>query len=176
MYGQTGSGKTYSMLGAGFKPPPKRPGSVRREGSLARAKPRKTPSGVPLPRPPRHQRVSSFSGPVAPPPQKEEEGVLLKSLKLLLESTGSEYTVECSYFEVYKEQVFDLLNQDSLGTSLPMYEDTSREEFFVKGLFTVEVNDLEDCKAILKQGETSRHYASTKMNHQSSRSHTVFRI
>lgn len=29
---------------------------------------------------------------------------------------------------------------------------------------------------ILKMGEFNRHYAATSMNHQSSRSHTIFRI
>ena len=35
---------------------------------------------------------------------------------------------------------------------------------------------LEDCYDLLKEGEKNRHYASTRMNHQSSRSHTVFRV
>lgn len=35
---------------------------------------------------------------------------------------------------------------------------------------------FEDCMEILKLGEYNRHYAATSMNHQSSRSHTIFRL
>jgi len=33
-----------------------------------------------------------------------------------------------------------------------------------------------DVLQILNRGELNRHYAETKLNHQSSRSHTVFRV
>lgn len=38
------------------------------------------------------------------------------------------------------------------------------------------MEDFEDCLEILKIGEFNRHYAATSMNHQSSRSHTIFRL
>lgn len=34
----------------------------------------------------------------------------------------------------------------------------------------------DDCVKLLKMGEYNRHYAETRMNHQSSRSHTLFRL
>lgn len=34
----------------------------------------------------------------------------------------------------------------------------------------------DDCIKLLKLGEYHRHYAETRMNHQSSRSHTLFRL
>lgn len=38
------------------------------------------------------------------------------------------------------------------------------------------VENLEDCLSILRLGEFNRHYAETRMNHHSSRSHTLFRL
>ena len=35
---------------------------------------------------------------------------------------------------------------------------------------------MEDCLNLLKMGESNRAYAETKMNHQSSRSHTLYRL
>ena len=46
----------------------------------------------------------------------------------------------------------------------------------MKGLREHVVESLEDCLALLRLGEVNRHYAETKMNHQSSRSHTLFRL
>ena len=101
----------------------------------------------------------------------------LKTLFTSIEQLGeTEFVLQCSYFEIYNENIYDLLDLENLDEALPIYEDTTRDEFKVKGLEMKDVADLEDCYAVLKEGEKNRHYASTKMNHQSSRSHTVFRV
>ena len=46
----------------------------------------------------------------------------------------------------------------------------------MRGLREVVVESLEECLSLLRLGEFNRHYAETKMNHQSSRSHTLFRL
>ena len=51
-----------------------------------------------------------------------------------------------------------------------------KKEFLVRGLKEHVVESLEDCLSLLRLGEVNRHYAETKMNHQSSRSHTLFRL
>ena len=38
------------------------------------------------------------------------------------------------------------------------------------------VTSIEDIIDIIRKGEANRHYASTIMNHVSSRSHTIFRL
>lgn len=55
-------------------------------------------------------------------------------------------------------------------------EDSKKKDFYVKGLKQIVVDTLEECLDILKMGEYNRHYAATSMNHQSSRSHTIFRL
>ena len=57
-----------------------------------------------------------------------------------------------------------------------MVEDPKKKEFFVKNLREVIVESLEECMALLTLGEQNRSYAETKMNHQSSRSHAIYRM
>eukprot|EP00347_Sterkiella_histriomuscorum_P010849 403374689 len=89
------------------------------------------------------------------------------------------YIIRCSYFEIYNDAVYDLLceqSEMSFHEPLQLQEDNKRKEFVVKGLKENVVQSLEDCLALLRVGEVNRHYAETKMNHQSSRSHTLFRL
>ena len=46
----------------------------------------------------------------------------------------------------------------------------------MRGLKEFVVDNYEDCIRLLRLGEYHRHYAETRMNHQSSRSHTLFRL
>ena len=46
----------------------------------------------------------------------------------------------------------------------------------VRDLREVIVESFDECKGLLKLGEMNRSYAETKMNHSSSRSHTLFRL
>ena len=54
-------------------------------------------------------------------------------------------------------------------------ENTQRD-FFVRGASEETVSSMADVLECLRRGEATRHYAETKLNHQSSRSHTVFRV
>ena len=87
------------------------------------------------------------------------------------------FIVRCSYFEIYNDYVYDLLAAlEHLDTPMHVCEDSKRKDFYVKGLKEYMVSNLEECLEILKIGETNRHYAATSMNHQSSRSHSIFRL
>lgn len=46
----------------------------------------------------------------------------------------------------------------------------------MKGAVEETVGSIEEILELLRYGESNRHYASTAMNHISSRSHTVFRL
>ena len=73
--------------------------------------------------------------------------------------------------------VYDLLaDPEEFGDALPVCEDPKKKEFYIKGIHEVIADCFEDCMEILRMGEFNRHYAATSMNHQSSRSHTIFRL
>lgn len=58
---------------------------------------------------------------------------------------------------------------------LTVYED-SNKEFQVCNATEEFIHSLEDVLDIIRKGEANRHFARTKLNHSSSRSHTLFRL
>jgi centromeric protein E len=83
------------------------------------------------------------------------------------------FLVRVSFFEIYNEEVRDLLSDD-LYTKLKIRED-GNGGVFVQSVEKM-VTDFESLLRILFDGEKSRAIASTGMNQRSSRSHTIFRI
>lgn len=98
--------------------------------------------------------------------------------------------IRCCYFEIYNDSIYDLLieNPKEMASSEPLQlnEDIrvsstiiktlQKKEFIVRGLKEYVVESYEECVKLLRLGEYNRHYAETRMNHQSSRSHTLFRL
>ncbi|CAD8104773.1 unnamed protein product [Paramecium primaurelia] len=110
----------------------------------------------------------------------QEEGILKQALKDLFgeiqRQQDKQYFLRCSYVEIYTDQVYDLLStQERLSETLLINEDFNRE-FVIKGAIEEVVTTIDEIMDILQFGESNRHYASTVMNHCSSRSHTIFRL
>lgn len=75
--------------------------------------------------------------------------------------------------QIYNEEVNDLLATDN--PKLQIHE--SRESgVYVAGLREDIVTSSEHVLQLLEEGELARHTGETKMNKNSSRSHTIFRM
>ncbi|KAK4687098.1 kinesin family member 11, partial [Tremellales sp. Uapishka_1] len=153
-YGQTGTGKTYTM-----------------QGDLAL-----TPLQMP----------------------SSEAGIIprvLHRLFALLESGGStDYSVKCSYVELYNEELRDLLASEYVppnsgmqgqmalsantggGGGLKIYEDQKGRGVNIQGLEETGVKNVKEGLALLLKGSQRRQVAETKMNSESSRSHSIFSL
>ena len=86
--------------------------------------------------------------------------------------------VRCSYLEIYKEDVFDLLTEKRRGEDpkrLDVREDSGKG-FYVKDLKWLMVNSIDEMEKAMTFGNNNRKTASTKMNARSSRSHSIFQI
>ncbi|GJN35335.1 hypothetical protein PR202_gb24092 [Eleusine coracana subsp. coracana] len=81
------------------------------------------------------------------------------------------YSCKCSFLEIYNEQITDLLEPSS--SNLPLREDT-RNGVYVDNLTESEVGCVSDILNLLTRGSANRRVAATKMNRESSRSHSVF--
>ncbi|GJM95301.1 hypothetical protein PR202_ga12018 [Eleusine coracana subsp. coracana] len=81
------------------------------------------------------------------------------------------YSCKCSFLEIYNEQITDLLEPSS--SNLPLREDT-RNGVYVDNLTESEVGCVSDIINLLTRGSANRRVAATKMNRESSRSHSVF--
>ena len=86
-------------------------------------------------------------------------------------ASNVEFTLKVSYFEVYNEEIRDLL--DLSKGELSIHEDRTGKPF-VKGLSDHPVASPEEIMDLIEDGKSNRHVSVTNMNEHSSRSHSVF--
>ncbi|WWC93278.1 hypothetical protein V866_000111 [Kwoniella sp. B9012] len=106
--------------------------------------------------------------------------VLHRLFSVLEASENSEFSVKCSYVELYNEELRDLLASEYKGESsgnggLKLYED-GKKGVNIQGLEETGVRNLKEALNMLEKGVKRRQTAETKMNTESSRSHTIFSI
>jgi centromeric protein E len=149
-YGQTGTGKTYTMLGS--------------EKSEAYK--------------PRHKR--SLSPFISIQPTKlniSTKGCIMLGMQdifSLISNTDRLYTINCSYIEIYNENLYDLLSNENNDT-LTINEDPVKG-FYIKNLSEKNVRTIDEAIDLVTKGENCRRYGNSDLNKNSSRSHTIFRI
>lgn len=81
-----------------------------------------------------------------------------------------EWTVSAQYMEIYMEKIRDLLQPQF--DNLPIHEDKQRG-VYVKDLAEVYASSVQDVYEVLERGGAARATASTNMNQESSRSHSI---
>ncbi|NWX40828.1 KI20A protein, partial [Steatornis caripensis] len=89
-------------------------------------------------------------------------------------------SVWISFYEIYNEYVYDLLNVLSTSKTqkrrvLRICEDQGGNSY-IKDLKWINIQSTEEACKILKIGNKNRSFACTRMNEQSSRSHSIFSI
>eukprot|EP00466_Bigelowiella_natans_P015931 jgi/Bigna1/34079/e_gw1.4.233.1 len=125
-------------------------------------------------------------------PDGEMRGMIPRSIEKVLEQAsrlkqqGWQYVLRVSFLEIYNETIRDLLgnnnNNNSKGQKaggLEIKLSKSRDNVEVVGLTKVEVRQaraalMEAVADLIVQANKARSVAATKMNIQSSRSHSVF--
>lgn len=87
-----------------------------------------------------------------------------------------EFSMRVSYLELYNEELCDLLSTDD-SVKIRIFDDSTKKgSVIVQGLEEIPVHSKDDVYKLLAKGQDRRRTASTLMNAQSSRSHTVFSI
>ncbi|CAD6242439.1 unnamed protein product [Miscanthus lutarioriparius] len=104
---------------------------------------------------------------------------------------GSEILIRVSFIEIFKEDVFDLLDANQAAVRLDtgsmakasapgrvpiQIRETATGGITLAGVTEAEVKSKEEMASYLTRGSSSRATASTNMNRQSSRSHAIFTI
>ena len=102
-----------------------------------------------------------------------------------LEAAKAEYSVKCTFLELYNEEITDLLSaeeedprrgpQPAASRNLALMED-GKGGVLVKGLEEVIVMKAAEVFPLLERGTAKRRTAETLLNKQSSRSHSVFSV
>ena len=167
-YGQTGTGKTHTMEGDDGS----RDAGVSDDSSSD------------------DSRLGSSDG-VA-----ETAGIVPRALRQIFShletQSETEYSVRCTFLELYNEEITDLLSPlESKSESSPPTESESesasakkthrlmedgRGGVSVEGLTEVEVSCFAEALALARAGSARRKKAATKCNAHSSRSHSVFSV
>jgi Kinesin motor domain len=152
-YGQTGSGKTYTMFGEGWE------------------------SNNPAPQVyynNKHKQPNEFE--YHPLDNIKGHGVIPKSISSVFNSIEkSNFTIYTSFLQIYNEKIFDLLQENPKIKPLAIRENKIYG-IFVEGLAEYIVETESDCFILLAKGDANRIVRQTKLNHHSSRSHTIFQI
>ncbi|NWU66273.1 KI20A protein, partial [Pterocles burchelli] len=114
--------------------------------------------------------------------QTEELGPHWPELdRISLINTGDvQFSIWVSFFEIYNELIYDLLEpalsgQNRKRQTLRLCEDQNGNPY-VKDLNWINVRDADEAWKLLKLGRKNQSFASTHMNQNSSRSHSVFSI
>ncbi|CAD8152236.1 unnamed protein product [Paramecium octaurelia] len=83
------------------------------------------------------------------------------------------WTIKCTYLEIYNEQLIDLLN-GAKAMPLTIREDSKR--VYVENLTEIAVTSFNDVLLLMQRGLANRHVSATQMNLESSRSHSIFTL
>ncbi|KAM4875589.1 kinesin-like protein KIF20A isoform 2-T3 [Thomomys bottae] len=92
--------------------------------------------------------------------------------------TDIRFSIWISFFEIYNELLYDLLeppSQQRKRQTLRLCEDQNGNTY-VKDLNWIHVRDAEEAWKFLKVGRKNQSFASTHLNQNSSRSHSIFSI
>lgn len=195
VYGQTGGGKTFTMTGNYFGTEGLHSDQTRKNISKSPIRSMKTFNKSRTPNKSRGFNKSKTPNkrrmrPTTPDLMMKktnlpkQEGLLMMALKGIFkeikdnQENNEEFSVRVSYIEIYNESVYDLLRNFRTHGEKPLqiFEDVSKGDFYVKNSKEEEVSSFEECFEILVRGEQNRHFAATRLNHNSSRSHVLFRI
>lgn len=110
----------------------------------------------------------------------ENAGIIPRVLySLFTKLEDREYTVKCSFIELYNEELRDLLSPDDKA-NLKIYENESKRGHnsttLVQGMEEHFIHSASAGIKLLRGGSYKRQVAATKCNDLSSRSHTIFTV
>jgi hypothetical protein len=104
-------------------------------------------------------------------------GVYRRAKKIAKDSNGeTTVAVALSYYEIYNDKVFDLLEpiEKRTPSGLPLREANGKT--IVVGLSERACEDLKDFEKVYIESNNNRITAATKLNAHSSRSHAILRV
>ncbi|XP_043077329.1 kinesin-like protein KIF20A [Puntigrus tetrazona] len=116
---------------------------------------------------------------------EDSDGVCLEANGLCLSGgedleEGTQFSVWVSFYEIYNEFLYDLLDappslQSRKRATLRLSDDKHGNPY-VKDLTWIQVQSAEQAWKVLQVGQRNQSFASTHLNHNSSRSHSIFTI
>ena len=106
----------------------------------------------------------------------DTDGIIPRSISYVWQRMAArteKYYVKSGFFEIYNEQVRDLLNPSS-GVLHCRWN--LKQGFFVEDLMVVDCTNIDDLIAVLHEGMRNRKSGSHELNADSSRSHSILMV
>lgn len=103
--------------------------------------------------------------------EKRDPGIIVQVLREIFKKTDGFSEAQISYFEIYNENIVDLINPKN-NPKVYFFN----EQVIVKGLDRKDVLDLESAIGLIEECEKKRKIGQTSFNLRSSRSHTIFKF
>ncbi|KAG2449588.1 hypothetical protein HYH02_005121 [Chlamydomonas schloesseri] len=192
-YGQTGSGKTYTMEGYRYVGAGGGGAAAAGTGTAAAAGSPAGKAGA--------ARSVPHADFISTP--ESQLGIIPRAVRDLFaavhKNQDRRFAIKCSFVQIYREQVYDLLNPASLSPGQHQKQQQQRggvaaagaaaaaggplklrwskaEEFYLENLFTPEVESAEEAMAVFQAGVANKVMSSHRLNAASSRSHCLFTL
>ena len=107
----------------------------------------------------------------------KEPGIIIRIINDLFhefqnENLDSLYQIQMSYFEIYNEIIYDLLNKNN---TIEILNDP-KKGFIISGISKKKINNSIEGYKILIQGNRNRKEGKNSFNKNSSRSHVILKI
>ncbi|RLN62747.1 hypothetical protein BBJ29_001969, partial [Phytophthora kernoviae] len=109
-------------------------------------------------------------------------GIIPRAIEMILQQCeilkhqGWNYVIQVSFLEIYNETLKDLLAIKHNNDEKLSIKKEAKGGVYVPGLTMANVTALEQVEALMERASRARSVASTDMNAQSSRSHSVFTL
>ncbi|KAF9652469.1 kinesin-domain-containing protein [Thelephora ganbajun] len=88
---------------------------------------------------------------------------------------GKKLSFNVSYFEIYKDEVYDLLGDRETAPKLPVRENDAGQ-IFVANLSSLPVSTEQEFQSIYSKASKARSVGATNLNRASSRSHAILTV
>ncbi|KAI5074805.1 hypothetical protein GOP47_0010766 [Adiantum capillus-veneris] len=98
---------------------------------------------------------------------------IFKTMRKELPGCKRTYSLRASYYEVYNEQVNDLLRLDCAPRDVKW---SVKEGYYVDDLLLVDCESVDDVFSVLNEGAKNRKVGSHELNKDSSRSHCIMTL
>lgn len=110
---------------------------------------------------------------------EDNKGIIPRCFKHIFgfidgDTSDRKFLVRCSYLEIYNENILDLLGNNN-DEKHEIKEDPDRG-IYVKNLTSVIIKEVHEVEKAMNTGMERRKVGATKMNDQSSRSHSIFTL
>ncbi|CAL6102262.1 Kinesin-16 [Hexamita inflata] len=87
-------------------------------------------------------------------------------------NSNNQFVLRASYYQIYNENVLDLLNPTQINLKIREVQ----HQIYVENLSYFQLTCPQDLEKLIKIGNTNRIQAETKMNTNSSRSHSILTL